>query len=68
MVKKQEEITTIRVSKDTANYVNDIRRMLELTLGHEMSVEEVVRNAAQIAYGEQLESLKAMIAQANNKE
>ncbi len=68
MVKKQDTMTTIRVTKETAGFLNDIKRMLELTLGREATLEDVVRSSAEIAYRERLESLKALLVQGNSKD
>gem|GEM_PF-1718381 len=55
MAKLKAQMTTIRVTRQTANYINDIKRMLELALGRDITQEDVVLMAAQIAYGDQLE-------------
>jgi len=48
-------MTTIRVSRKTADYINDVKRMLELAHGREVTQEEVVNTSARIAFGDQLE-------------
>jgi len=55
VAKLKAQMTTIRVTRQTANYINDIKRMLELALGRDITQEDVVLMAAQIAYGDQLE-------------
>jgi hypothetical protein len=59
--RESSDMTTIRVTKETASLVNDIKRMLELTLGREVTQEEVVRKAAEIAYGEKLTNIQSTL-------
>jgi hypothetical protein len=60
-MKKQDDGTTIRVSRETWNYITDVKRMLELTLGRDLTLDEVVHSSAQIAYGEKLDQLKVIL-------
>lgn len=69
MAKLKAQMTTIRVTRQTANYINDIKRMLELALGRDITQEDVVLMAAQIAYGDQLEkSQNALRVMLDSKE
>lgn len=69
MAKSKAQMTTIRVTRQTANYINDIKRMLELALGRDITQEDVVLMAARIAYGDQLEeSQNALRTMLDSKE
>jgi hypothetical protein len=58
---KGKELTSIRASKATTAKINNIKRMLELALGREVTQEEVVNKAVDIAFGDQLERVQEVL-------
>jgi hypothetical protein len=61
MSKKSDGMTTIRVSKQTSELVNDIRRMLALATGEDVTSDDVVYKAALLAFGDQLDKSREQI-------
>jgi hypothetical protein len=61
--KKQEgnELTSIRATRDTTSYINDVIKVLSVALGREITQEEVVITAVKAHYGKMLEESRDKI-------
>lgn len=67
----KHDLTTIRIKRETAEYINDVKRMLELVTGNELTQGEVVEQALKVAFGKQLkesqQSIRSILEQSDEE-